>query len=443
MFNTFERISEILREENRDLLQHIDKTKCFLIGFPRRRFLLKDVDPYLESVEEIKKCVMETSMELEHWGMEIPTLWAIVERNIQKAKSSQKILFVQELWIQNDKMEKTVRMKDKSELIKILTFYREVGEILYFPETGLKDFAILDIQWFVDAFKYIISDLKHANLDLENEIRGDKDYKTFVERGVLSHRLLKKMWESCSDKCFLRFQTELVTYMERLGLLTSITVFLKENHASYRVRLKWYVPCMNRKTFNLEEFGTYRAISSILCFEFTFLPNILFYKLIASCMESGWKILQDRSVKCLYQRVAVFYRFDCFIFLGICRNCIEVQIRNVDQQASGDQRSDIRSELEKNLRKLTKFFHKNLCFRIGYKCSRTKFCDANISEVIYEGRKGQYILCNLCPVSRKHRIYHDDLTWRYENVIYNLIQFFLSFTNRFGEEYMRHAHCYP
>lgn len=55
MFNTFERISEILREENRDLLQHIDKTKCFLIGFPRRRFLLKDVDPYLESVEEIKK----------------------------------------------------------------------------------------------------------------------------------------------------------------------------------------------------------------------------------------------------------------------------------------------------------------------------------------------------------------------------------------------------
>lgn len=123
---------------------------------------------------------------------------------------------------------------------------------------------------------------------------------------MLSHRLLKKMWESCSDKCFLCFQTELVTYMERLGLLTRITGFFKENHASYRVRLKWYVPCMNRKTFNLEEFGTYRAISSILCFEFTFLPNILFYKLIASCMESGWKILQDRSVKCLYQRVAVF-----------------------------------------------------------------------------------------------------------------------------------------
>lgn len=361
---------------------------------------------------------METAEELEHWGLQIPTIWAIVESNIQNARHSKKVLKIKDLWELNEQMDETFRLKEESELIKILTFLHEVGEILYFPAAELKDFAILDIQWFVDAFKYIITDLNHASLDLKDEIRNDKDYKIFVESGELSYRLLKKLWESAQEKDFFDFHRELVLCMERLGLLTSITVLRTRLRESYENGHCWYVPCMNRKIFVCEDFNVYTERSSILCFEFQFFPNIVFYKLILSCMENNWKILQDDMGKCLYQTVAIFDRFECFVFVGICKNLIEVQVRNLDQKACGSRKqiSGIFAELRKELTKITEHFHEKLYFEVGYKCNQTKFCDPAVASVIRDDQNIQGITCTICPRTNKHRIYKEELTWNFENV---------------------------
>ena len=412
---SFRKISEILTDEDPDLMQHISKSRCFWIGFPKKRRFLKDIDPYKESVEEIKKCIKETSEHLEHWGLQIPTIWAKVERSIQEARNHKKVLKIKDLW---ENMNETFGLKDESELIKILTFYHEVGEILYFPEAELKDFAILDIQWFVDAFRYMITGLNHASLDLEDERRKDKDYKTFVESGELSHRLLKIIWGSCKEKDFFGFRKELVLCMKRLGLLTNITVFRTRLRDSFQDRHCWYVPCMNRKIFDGEDFKSYTKMSSILCFEFQFFPNIVFYKLILSCVENGWNVLQDNIGKSLYQTVAIFYYFECFVFVGICKNLIEVQVRNMDQQAhaSPERRYEIFVELRKKIKEIAENFHEKLDYGIGYKCNRTKFCDHAIAYVMKDEQNIQGILCTMCPVTRKHHIYKEELTWNFENV---------------------------
>lgn len=162
---------------------------------------------------------------------------------------------------------------------------------------------------------------------------------------------------------------------------------------------------------------TYSAVSSILCFEFQFLPNMLFYKLISSCMDTEWRILTDSKNKCLYQRVAVFYRFDCFIFVGISRNRIEVQVRNLEEHASRKQRADIRAELERKFHQIRENFHTDLHFRIGYMCSNTKFCDSSCAEMLPEAIAQQRALCTLCPVTMKHYISISDLSWEPEQIL--------------------------
>lgn len=420
MSKSFEQIKEMLKNNDPILLRHICKSMCFWTGMPIKKFLLWECDPFRETIEKIKKGIIGTSMQLDHWGMEIPNLWAIVERHIKEARGrSLKIMYVQDLWIQNEDIYTTLHMKEKSELEKILIFFHEVGEILYFPEKGLNEFAILDIQWFSDAFKYIITDLRHAYSDLEDEIKNHADYMFFTRSGEMSFRLLEKIWDSFKREKFLEYQKELTKYMERLGMLTRITVFRKDIRASYKVRQRWYVPCMNRRIFNCDDFMTYSAVSSILCFEFQFLPNMLFYKLISSCMDTEWRILTDSKNKCLYQRVAVFYRFDCFIFVGISRNRIEVQVRNLEEHASRKQRADIRAELERKFHHIRDNFHSDLHFQIGYMCSNTKFCDSNCADMLPESIAQQRVLCNLCPVPVKHYISVSDLSWKPEHVSYS------------------------
>lgn len=96
-------------------------------------------------------------------------------------------------------------MKEKLEFEKILIFFYEVGEIFYFFEEGLNEFVILDIQWFLDVFKYIIIDLRYVYFDLEDEIKNYVDYMFFIRSGEMFFCLLEKIWDSFKREKFLEY----------------------------------------------------------------------------------------------------------------------------------------------------------------------------------------------------------------------------------------------
>lgn len=432
MSKSFEKLNETLRNEDPTLSQHLHKSMCFWIGIPRKStkgVVRKGHDSNRENIEKIKESIMTVSKNLEHWGKELPISWAVMERHIKEARKSQKLLFEEDLWKLNETTFPDFQIKNKSVLDEILKFLHEVGEILFLPESGRKGFVVLDIQWLVDAFKYIITDLRHANSDLEEYIKSHEDFKLFIENGELSYHLLIKIWGSFEGKDFLKFYDDLVNYMEGLGMMTNTAVLRKDIHvqASFGMCKCWYVPSMNRRIFNYDDFKSYSAASSILCFKFKFLPNIIFHKLIASCMEAEWKILSDSQHKCLYQTVAVFYRSDCFVFVGISKNRIEVQIRNLEEPATRKQRSDIRTELQKQLRRITKNFHTDLTFNITYKCSNTKICNPRCTgaDMLPNDIPRYRILCTLCPVPMKHYISKSDLSWKCESVSFYKLKSFI------------------
>lgn len=206
MSKYYEKLNETLRNGDPALLQHLHKSMCFWIGIPRtskKGNVRKDHNFIRENIEKIKETIMNVSKNLEHWGKEMLISWAVMERHIKEAKKSHKLLFVEDLWKLNETTGPGFQIKEKSVLNEILKFLH--GEILYLPKSGRRGFVVLDIQWFVDAFKYIITDLRHANSYLEEDIKSHEDYKSFIKNGEMSYHLLIKIWGSFEGKELLKF----------------------------------------------------------------------------------------------------------------------------------------------------------------------------------------------------------------------------------------------
>lgn len=130
----------------------------------------------LDELKEIKRCIAEIAPGLS--DHKIRYSWAVSERFLQRKKQIQKIISKKELLNSNSHF-KDCSMKPQ-EIPKLLNMLYIVGTILYFDEDGLNETIILDLQWFVDAFKRIIeytvpveetSDLKCQDFRSTGEIK--------------------------------------------------------------------------------------------------------------------------------------------------------------------------------------------------------------------------------------------------------------------------------
>ena len=79
----------------------------------------------------------------------------------------------------------------------MLRFFQEIGHIIHFADEKLKDTVIINVQWFVDAFKHIITDRKH--IPFETEV-CDKWMKT----GRIPESAFQKIWRDSNDKSYVQ-----------------------------------------------------------------------------------------------------------------------------------------------------------------------------------------------------------------------------------------------
>lgn len=99
---------------------------------------------------------------------------------------------------------------DEEEIFKMLNFLNRVGSLLYIDEAGFKDTVILDVQWFLDAFKSILT----YSTDVA---KTDKNQKRFRETGELSDEELVSIWEKLPDHGSKYFEHKifLISFMEK------------------------------------------------------------------------------------------------------------------------------------------------------------------------------------------------------------------------------------
>lgn len=135
----------------------------------------------------LKMCIAETLKSQDHWGENVPIAWTRLESVLRSLRKEFKILNFANLSEHIQKVD-AVQIYTEEDLITALRFFQETGVILF-----RNKLIILDVQWFVDAFKCIIMDEKHA------KARKKTNYKHFDllnDHGLLLNGLLDVLWEN-------------------------------------------------------------------------------------------------------------------------------------------------------------------------------------------------------------------------------------------------------
>ncbi|XP_056016435.1 uncharacterized protein LOC125676865 [Ostrea edulis] len=350
----FNKVLEHL-EFNEELTKHLDRKRCYVLGFET------NTDQSVDTIIELEKCMVSITKH-DRWKETIPTDWALCEVVLkEQRRKGQKMVSVSQL---TPICFGGNKGKD-SQIEDVLKLYHDMGVVLYFQENPLNETVIIDIQWFVDSFKNVITDPNHVSDVVENE----QDWREFFKTGHLRDRLLSKLLSKTSYKMeALHFgenpwNWRLLQYMQRLGLIA----VGDSRH---------YIPSMNKRTFGADEgsyFETLRSKTSVLVYKFHFLPYFYYFRLIVACMENEeWDVSEDEGL-CLYKNVACFRYKQHDLALAVTRSSIQLQIlQHQNKPIEKEVVLQVRDTVDMLLGKLTQNFHKNVMFVVGYQCSKQK-----------------------------------------------------------------------
>ncbi|XP_062607458.1 uncharacterized protein LOC134269273 [Saccostrea cucullata] len=354
---------------------------------------------FTETVDDLKKCILEVAATLPTWGKKIPWSWFFLQTIIQK-HMSEKIILVSEIF----KECKSVFL-DLADLKVPLTFLHNIGQVLYYAEDELQKYVVVDVQWFVDAFKNIITDESHARLDTPQDLY--QEWKRFNDTGILFHTLIINIWERKEKGSeYIKNKALILLFMKKLNLISTI-----QDTGSKRDKEEmWYVPCMNKMEFPENEFEHIQKSSS-LCFKFEYIPLYLFHQLIAACSNSlKWEIYRMKSL-CIYENSALFKVCGNKVLVGMHLNdIIAVQVldsKNVD--------AFFFVEIRKHLTNTIQSLIKNISmepFEVGFSCNKEVLGRQQGGTFHFVGESmfiGDRIHCSECGFG--HEVDVNEISW--------------------------------
>ncbi|XP_062596685.1 uncharacterized protein LOC134258119, partial [Saccostrea cucullata] len=374
----------------------------------------------------------------QRWRESIPKEWSFFGLEINQKKHSKRILDISEITTKVPEIT-TKEQEDSDEAKKgtqdMLRYYHDAGKALYFNENGLNEKVIIDVQWFIDAFKHIITDKLHfKGIPV---IQGDWD--EYYETGNLKDQVLIKICKHKDEELFEKLKEEdqnyrtnygykndkrylqchkksLLGFMQRLGLLALGT----KSH---------YVPCMNRKEVECHLsnlINNSHSKTSVLIYRFDFLPFFLFYRLIVHCMqEDDWNVLQNQGVSCLYKNAALFSCKETNFLLSVTEESIQLQVFCLMPGCDLERAKTckIQERIEDMLNDLAGTFHRKIQFERGFRCrideEKTIAIDIKghfLQEKNYIPKEECKMMCPLHTISDQHIIDTAEFTtyWKME-----------------------------
>ncbi|XP_056006948.1 uncharacterized protein LOC130050722 [Ostrea edulis] len=331
------------------------------------------------------------------------------ERAFEIIKSEEKtpVIKIDELLEIIDNME--IEMGDV-EIHDMLRYFHNNGSILFFNMDRLREIIILDIQWFVDCFKDIITDQGHAkqrNGEIHKKCLAQSNL--FFETGLLDSSLYENLLTANSVTLPEEHREILGKYLEKLGMMIYLGKFNTRGfHIPYANEIDaWYVPCVNTKEFKPEkEKYENTEASPILCFRFNeCLPMDLFGRMIVLCLSSGkWQIVGEQLC-----REGAHMRFcdteeknlnQVDVYLFTTRELVTVQIINrAKPKLHG---KGVKAEIQNIIEELqTKFYACLQNCEIGFLCSKEKgYDESSVKHFIPMTSGREY--CDNCSIEALH-----------------------------------------
>ncbi|XP_062571236.1 probable serine/threonine-protein kinase pats1 [Saccostrea cucullata] len=377
----FSEVEECLSKEQ-TLKQLISPYRYFEVECPSK-VLTRDQQ---RSIDLVKKCIVETVQQLPQWGEKIPLKWFEIERILNQKKSNgDRVLKRHQLM----ETAKTFLM-DENDLNDVLRYLHEIGKIIYFSEDKLKETIIIDVQWFVDAFKYIITDKKHfARKDSKN---------IFVNTGKISKKYIEEVWKSIKGiynslwQSYVNNKDDIFQYMNKLGLMTK----LETKGGVDNDEKMYYIPSMNRTDLpdgRKDEIYRKQKSSMMVYFFKSYLPHFFFFRLVVNCLRK-WKVCNEES----FFKNAAFYKAEeagHFFAIAVSKTSIQLQVFTQDESVKEECVKKIRQTVESLIKEITETFHRGIIYDSGFSCKDINITDEDEeyflkeSEIIQEIRNSQ------------------------------------------------------
>jgi hypothetical protein len=344
----YDSILEFLQYDE-ELKAHLARERCFLVGFK------SDGSSFSDALSDLEKHIVSIAKQ-SRWTESIPTDWATSEIILREIKKrGDKICTVETLSQKCFGASK----ENNAQIGDFLRFYHDIGVLLHFDTGSLSENVITDVQWFVDSFKKIMTDLNHA----KDAVSNKSDWRAFYQNGHIKDNLLVEIWKSQKMEIDSTVKATLLQYMERLGLICT----------GQQVH---YIPCMNKLTFGIKEKQHLLSIqsrTSVLVFRFHFLPYFLYFRLIVACLTTTnreWTIVEDKGL-CLFKNLAYFHYKQHVVVLAVNKYSIQIQVFQ-PSNASIEKKVtlEVRGHVERTLNDCLGNFHKELMYTIGYQCSK-------------------------------------------------------------------------
>ncbi|XP_061177494.1 probable serine/threonine-protein kinase pats1 [Saccostrea echinata] len=362
-----------------------------------------------KSINFVKKCIVETVQKLPQWGEEVPLKWFELEKILNDEKANgEKVLKRSQL----KEMVKTVSI-DEGDLNDVLRFLHEIGKIIYFSVDKLKDTIIIDVQWFVDAFKYIITDKRHfGRIDNKNPL---------VNTGKITGQYVEEVWKRSRDNhdvkhfdknvngendknhdfvwlSYKKHKTDILQYMDKLGLITKIQTKTKYDVGNDEEM--YYIPSMNRTDLpdDKKDAIKQKQKSSLMVYFFkSYLPHFFFFRLVVNCLKK-WKVCDGDS---FFKNAAFYKTKDAghYFVIAVSKTSIQLQVLRRDGTVKEECVKKIRKAVEDLIKEITETFHRGIIYDMGFSCRDIKITDEDEkfflkeSEIVKEIGNFQEMSC--------------------------------------------------
>ncbi|XP_045175217.2 uncharacterized protein LOC123536268 [Mercenaria mercenaria] len=285
------------------------------------------VDP---NIDALKTTIWKLASKQSYWGEQKPANYIILEKTLMKLRNEGlKVLLKKDLREINKAMP--VPIASDEGLDVFLNFQHETGYLLYFNDTLLKDYVLLEPQWLVDAFKCLIT----ADTFCKKRVMYNK-WLEFNEKAILTRELIDMAWGEADDS-FSKHKVVLLLFMEKLGLIAkplddteSCSFQTKEEH--------YFAPCVLKQGPPLDIIETKNTSvstsTSRICFTTSsrFIPSAVFNKLLAACLAK-WQLVQQNEIPLIFCGCGVFKIDEThFMYVHFFDNIIQMWITRFSQR---------------------------------------------------------------------------------------------------------------
>eukprot|EP00058_Branchiostoma_floridae_P022256 XP_002607746.1 hypothetical protein BRAFLDRAFT_82806 [Branchiostoma floridae] len=333
-------------------------------------------DPEDPEMSQLRDCIFKIAQQQNHMGRRIPIRWLELKSTLMAMeKQGRKYCSLQEAMAATDSSDLPEGVTPEENAATILTFFHLCGDILFFNSPELRNFVVLDPQWFVDVQKTIITIPQFRDPEVKEK------WRLLETTGMLEDSLVTDVWEKKQEELncdLISHKGELLKMMEQFDLVLQCSIDTDgetSTSTSSSQNPAYFVPSLLTAVKNKEKLypkGPKCSKPIFAVFDDKFCPVGVYHRLVIACMRR-----HNKRKPLAYARCARFVTSKPKQTFVITKTDYYLQVELLssekEESACFSHGPDVRKGLDEDLREIINKWIPGLRYKWCLKCC----CDSH------------------------------------------------------------------